>query len=162
MRKLFFLILLPILTYAQDNPLTAFDNLVDKTWEAEGKWGNDSPFKQEAHFEYSLDSAIVTVQSWGFVDTAQTQFGLRNHGIRRYDKESETIQFWEFDVFGGLTQGTVLIEDKNLLYQYQYGDTFVTDAWEYVNDSTYNFKVGIYEDGEWKQQFLSTQFLRKE
>jgi hypothetical protein len=35
----------------------------------------------------------------------------------------------------------------------------VTDMWEYIDDSTYNFKVGNYQNGIWKQVYLSTQFI---
>ncbi len=33
--------------------------------------------------------------------------------------------------------------------------------WEYVNDSTYHFIVGDYQDGTWKQTYLKTQFKAK-
>ncbi|MDO1499909.1 hypothetical protein Q2T40_07180 [Winogradskyella maritima] len=143
------------------NPLKAFDNLVGKTWSAEGTWGNGSKFKQDITFSYSLDSTLVVVEAMGYTDEAQTKYGNRNHGIRQFDKSSNTIKFWEFDVFGGLTEGTVICDDKNLFYRYSYGETVVTDMWEYVDESTYNFKVGIYEDDEWKQVFLKTQFHKQ-
>ena len=149
-------------TNAQQSPLSAFDNLAGKTWEAEGKWGDGSKFKQKISFEYSLSDRIVIATSIGFVDQEQTKLGNRNHGIRQYDQTSNTIKFWEFDVFGGLTTGSVLVEGKNILYQYDYGGTLVTDLWEYVNDNTYNFKVGIRKEGVWEQVFLATQFVASE
>ena len=99
------------------------------------------------------------MESIGFVDKAQTKLGPRNHGVRQFDEETNTIKFWEFDVFGGLTKGTVFAEGKNILYQYKYGNSVVTDMWEYVDDATYNFKVGNYENGKWKQVYLSTKFV---
>ena len=151
-------LLLPILTYSQTSQLSIFDNLVGKTWQAEGNWSNGSRFFQEIRFEYSLDSAIVTSESIGFVDAEQTKLGKRNHGIRQLDKESNIIRFWEFDIFGGVTMGSVSVEGKNLLYQYDYGDSKLTDMWEHIDDSTYNFKVGEYLNGHWSQVYLSTQF----
>lgn len=159
---LIFLITWSFLT-AQDNPLSSgFKNLVGKRWKAEGSWSDGSKFKQEIDFTYSLEGKIVITESKGFINKEQTEYGHRNHGIRKYDTESKTIQFWEFDVFGGVTQGKVVFDGQNILYQYSYGGTEVTDAWEYVNDTTYNFKVGSYSNGEWKQIYLETQFKATE
>lgn len=152
------LLFIPLVALSQNSQLSMFDNLIDKTWKAVGKWGDGSKFVQEIEMKYSLDSTIVEVNSIGFVDEEQTKLGLRNRGIRQLNKELNKVKFWEFDVFGGLTEGIVLSEGKNILYQYEYGGSSVTDMWEYVDDSTYNFKVGDYKDGEWKQLYLSTQF----
>ena len=149
-------------TYGQTSKLSIFDNLVAKTWKAEGNWGDGSKFEQEIKFEYSLDSTVVITNAIGFVDKEQTKIGLRNHGIRQFDKQSENVKFWEFDVFGGLTKGIVFSEGENIIYQYEYGGTMVTDMWEYVDDSTYNFKVGSYEDGAWKQLYLDIRFKEVE
>lgn len=146
---------------AQDDPLSIFDPLVNATWTAEGKWGDGSAFKQEIYFEYYLSGRIVTANSNGFINSERTSFGKRNYGIRRYDSISGSIKFWEFDVFGGLTTGEVIPNGKNILYQYDYGNAKVTDMWEYVNDSTYNFIVGSFKDGQWEHRFLETEFTRK-
>ncbi|WP_281991440.1 hypothetical protein [Aquimarina aggregata] len=161
MKNVFVILLffVSIKVFNQDSKLSMFDNLVEKTWKAEGNWGDGSKFVQEIKFEYSLDSTLVITNAIGFVDKEQTKLGKRNHGIRQFDKESNSIKFWEFDVFGGLTEGVVFSKDKNIIYQYEYGGSNVTDMWEYVNDSTYNFKVGNYKDGVWKQLYLSTQFI---
>ncbi|NKI32067.1 hypothetical protein [Croceivirga thetidis] len=135
-----------------------FENFIGKTWSAEGKWGDGSLFKQVSTFSYSLDSTLVIVESKGFTDQEQTKFGNRNHGIRKWNSEIGFVEFWEFDVFGGLTKGKIFVEDKNLRYEYVYGDTLVSDYWEYVNDNTYNFKVGNYIQGVWEQVYLETQF----
>ncbi|KZS38993.1 hypothetical protein AWE51_10525 [Aquimarina aggregata] len=161
MKNVFVILLffVSIKVFSQDSKLSMFDNLVEKTWKAEGNWGDGSKFVQEIKFEYSLDSTLVITNAIGFVDKEQTKLGKRNHGIRQFDKELNSIKFWEFDVFGGLTEGVVFSKDKNIIYQYEYGGSNVTDMWEYVNDSTYNFKVGNYKDGVWKQLYLSTQFI---
>ncbi|MCK8479812.1 hypothetical protein [Psychroserpens algicola] len=144
--------------YSQSSKLIIFENLVNKTWKAEGKWGDDSKFKQISTFEFALDSSIVIVKSEGYVDQKQEKFGMRNHGIRKYDKETNTILFWEFDVFGGLTKGELILEGKNMYYNYKYGNSIITDAWLWVNENEYNFKVGTYENGEWVQVYLETKF----
>ena len=116
---------------AQDNSLTIFKSLENYTWKAEGTWGDGSKFKQEISLKFSLDNKIVIVESLGFTNKEQTEFGLRNHGIRQYDEKLKKIRFWEFDVFGNLTEGTVESEEKNLKYMYDYGGTFVTEMWIY-------------------------------
>ena len=151
-----------ITCYSQKTHLSEFDNLVTKTWKASGNWQDGSKFEQEVCMYYSLDSAIIIVNSKGFIDEEQTIFGLRNHGIRMYDKKADEIKFWEFDIFGGLTEGSVFAEGKNIVYQYSYGDTFLTEMWEYVDDSTYNFKIGVYEDEIWMKIYLATQFIEIE
>ena len=162
MKKLLLLILFsPLLTIAQDNPLDIFKPLENNIWYAEGKWGDGSDFKQEISLAYSLDDKIVKVQSKGFTDKEQTVFGLRNHGIRYYDQESKQIKFWEFDVFGGLTEGSVKADGKNLIYSYDYGGTIVTEMWRFKDESTYDYIVGIFSDGQWQQKFLETEFRRK-
>ena len=149
------------LVIGQDSELMIFDNLIGKTWKAEGIWGDGSKFIQEVYFEYDLENTLVTAKSKGFIDKEQTKIGDRNLGIRKFDKESNTIKFWEFDVFGGVTEGKVFTEGKNIVYQYKYGTSVVTDMWEYVDSSTYNFKVGSYVDGKWNQIYLSTKFVEQ-
>ncbi|MDY8136566.1 hypothetical protein [Aquimarina sp. 2201CG5-10] len=143
---------------AQKSDLSMFKNLIGKEWKAEGKWGDGTKFKQETIFMFDLNKTIVIAKSKGFTNQEQTQYGWRNHGIRKYDATTKTFKFWEFDVFGGVTKGEIKFEGKNLIYQYQYGKSLVTDMWEYVDDNTYNFKVGDYTDGKWKQVYLETQF----
>ncbi|PRX55201.1 VOC family protein [Flagellimonas meridianipacifica] len=145
--------------HGQENYLSFFDGLIGKTWKAEGNWGDGSKFSQEITFEYVLDGTLVIAKSKGFTDKEQTKFGNRNHGIRKYNPETKAIEFWEFDVFGGLTKGTVTTENRNIVYSYRYGESIVTDMWEYIDENTYNFKVGNYVDGYWKQVYLSTQFI---
>lgn len=143
----------------QVKDLSLFENLVNKTWSAQGQWENDGPkFKQEVRFYFDLENTIVIAKSKGFINKEQTKFGNRNHGVRHYDKATNTIRFLEFDVFGNVTKGTVVSEGKSIIYQYKYGDSVITDMWEYVNDYTYNFKVGTYKDGQWEQLYLNTVF----
>lgn len=161
MKKLILITTLVVsfMTFGQNSKLSIFDNLIGKTWRAEGNWGDGSKFKQEIKIEYVLGNKIILLNSYGFTDKEQTKLGLRNIGIRKYNEKTKSIKFWEFDVFGGLTEGTVYSnENKNIVYEYEYGGSNVTDMWEYVNDSIYNFKVGNYQNGIWKQIYLKTQF----
>lgn len=153
------LFLLPVVLMAQDNSLAVFKSLEKYRWKAEGAWGDGSAFKQEISFQFSLDDKLVLVESLGFTNKEQTEFGLRNHGIRQYDEKLKKIRFWEFDVFGNVTEGIVESEGKNLKYSYDYEGTLVTEMWLHKNEKTYDFIVGVYENGEWKQKFLETQFI---
>lgn len=145
---------------AQKEKLTAFEPLVGANWTAEGKWGDGSIFKQETAFTYGLSGNIVIARSKGFIDKEQTVFGDRNHGIRKFDEETKQLRFWEFDVFNGLTEGIIVISGKNIYYQYTYGDSLITDGWEFVDKDTYSFKVGVYDDGEWEEVYLNTTFRK--
>lgn len=147
---------------AQTTDWGAFEHLMDKTWVAEGKWGDGSPFKQEIQFTFDLEKQLIVTHTKGFTNQEKTKFGARNHGVRQYDAVTKSYRFWEFDILGGVTEGTVVLKDKNLFYQYKYGDYSLTDAWEYVDDKTYKFTVGIYEDGTWKQRYLETVFKLKQ
>ncbi len=142
----------------QRNPLEVFKPFIGKTWKASGKWGDGKPFIQELTFKYSLAGNIVIVESQGFVDQKLSKIGHRNHGVRKFDPVTGSIKFWEFDIFGGLTEGNVVIEGKNILYRYPYGESMVTDMWEYVDENTYNFKIGSYIKGKWDQVYLETKF----
>ncbi|MHA7056151.1 hypothetical protein ACWGOQ_0002955 [Aquimarina sp. M1] len=96
---------------------------------------------------FDLNNTLLIAKSKGFTDKQQTKYGWRNHGIRKFDTKMKTIKFWEFDVFGGGTKGTVTTDGKNIIYRYQYRESLVTDFWEHVDNHTYNFKVEDYEKG---------------
>ncbi len=153
-------ILLPICKLnSQVADLSVFNNLVNKSWKAETNWEKGGKFKQEVSFTYSLDSSLVLVHSKGFIDEEQTEYGDRNFGIRRVNSELDQIEFVEYDVFGGKTEGVVSAEGKNLYYSYVYEHIELTDAWEYLDDSNYIFIVGVRENGEWEKKFLETKFI---
>lgn len=155
------LALAPIMLFCQDNKLKIFENLVDKSWVANGEWSDGTEFRQEISFNYDLNKTIVITKSKGFTNQSQTEYGNRNHGVRQYNAKDDKIEFWEFDVFGGVTQGKVEFIDKNLFYHYKYGESIITDCWEYVDDKTYRFIVGSYKDGKWESIYLQTEFEQK-
>lgn len=156
--RFLFLMFLPLLSFGQENPLSIFKPLEPYIWQAEGQWGDGSTFKQEIHFEFALNDNLVTVTSLGFTNAEQTEYGPRNHGVRQFDPASNSIRFWEFDVFGGITEGQVEGIDKNIVYTYSYQGTALTEMWIHKEETTYEFIVGVYDEGEWKQKFLVTEF----
>ena len=159
-KHLIILFLVSALSIQAQNQLEFFGPLTGGIWKAEGAWGNGTKFRQEKTFEFQLNNQIIVSKSKGYTNQEQTTYGPRNHGVYAYDKESDTINFWEFDVFGGVTQGTITSNGKDIIYSYEYGDYQLTDYWEFVDDRTYNFKVGTFKDGVWEQVFQSTQFKR--
>ena len=157
--SLLLFLLIPILSIAQPISSSPLKNLVNKTWKANGNWGDGSTFKQEISFNYDLNEKIIITKTKGFIDETQEKYGNRNHGIRIYDTATSTYKFWEFDIFGGVTTGDITYRDNDIYYTYQYGESVITDLWEYVNESTYKYKVGILVDDEWQKVFLETTFV---
>lgn len=149
-------------SYSQNEALLIFENLVNREWKAEGKWADGKAFNQHTIFSFALDSTLVIAETKGFVDQAPNKFGNRNFGIRRFNKKTNEIEFAEYDVFGGLTKGTVEADGKNILYKYEYGGMHLTDMWTYISDSCYDFRIGVLNEGKWEQEFLSGQFFSKE
>ena len=156
---LFLLLFFPIFLTAQETPLVTFKSFEKYVWKAEGIWENGSKFKQEISFELTLNNKIVIIETKGYTNKEQTEFGLRNHGIRYFEEETNKIKFLEFDIYGSVTEGILEIDKNNLLYWYNYGDTLLTEMWVHKNERTYDFIIGIYENGVWKQKFLETEFI---
>lgn len=166
------IILLAILTIstvkAQEGitSLQTFENLIGGTWEGRGAWENGAPFSQHIMFEWGLSGKMIKVKTYGNVSREGNEFGLRNEGVRAWSEEASTVKFWEFDIFGGLTEGTVDTDGNDIYYHYSYdagqGPTKLTDAWIYRDKDTYQYIIGIYQNGEWKQKFLSTDMKRNE
>lgn len=150
------LFLLLTCTKAQQHPLSAFENLMGKTWVVEGKWSDGSLYKKESVFEFALDKTLVIEKSKGFTDSLQTTFDDRNYGIRQFHPKDSTITFHEYDVFGGLTKGDVIIHDQNIGYAYEYNGYSLIDLWIYEGEDRYRFVVATYENGAIGEQYFLT------
>ena len=157
-------------TFAQteaEMQMDAFETLVGGKWKAEGKWLNGNPFKQEVQFFWELDHNIIKVETKGFLDDNGEEFGLRSEGIRAWDSKDNSAKFWEFDIFGEITSGSCIIEENgNIHYQYEFNldgsEAIFRDSWTKLNEDTFRYKVGIYENGKWKSVYLDTTFRREE
>ena len=147
----------------KSSSLQVFEPLMGYTWRAEGTWGDGSQFVQEQVYEWGLNQKLVKVRNYGNKLQEGLAYRLRNEGLRAWDASHGELRFWEFDIFGGLTEGTVLVEGKNIYYQYLYwtgeDQMTITDAWIYAGERTYTFKVGVYAEGLWEQVFLETQMV---
>lgn len=139
----------------------AFAPLVGHSWQAEGEWANGAEFKQEICFEWGLEQQAVIAYSNGFIDADQEDWGQRNVGIRHFEQSSNSLQFTEYDIFGGATKGDLRIAGKTIMYSYEYGGVTMIDRWEPVDESTYNYSVSSVSDRGVEEQYLQTQFVLK-
>lgn len=159
--SLAFLLLL-LCAYSQNDPLSIYEHQIGKTWVIEAKWGDGSLFKQEITMEYGLNGTIVVAKTKGFTNQERTDFGERNHGIRKFNVETGKIEFWEFDTFGGVTQGEVLAKGKDVWYVYEYMGTTLADIWQYRDERTYEYRVVNYKDETVGETYLTGTYRLKE
>lgn len=149
---------------ADASPLEAFEDLVGGRWRAEGTWESGQPFIQEVEFRWDLGQTIVIAERYGPVEPGSNQLTHRNHGIRAWLPEEEKVWFWEFDVYGGLTQGEVRCDGTTIYLTYEYGGgdekMHLGNTWTRVDANTYDFSVRRFEDGKWGETLLKTQFRR--
>ncbi len=138
--------------------LAAFEPLVGRTWISQGTWGDGSVFKQELTFSSELEGHWVSVQTRGFIDKEGKEWGQRNYGHRRWSEPDQSIVFTEHDVFGGVTTGMVQTVGSDLIYQYEYGEgdtvSVVTEYWKFIDDFTYDLKIGQFQNKEWVTTYL--------
>ena len=81
---------------------------------------------------------------------------------RQYDREAEVIRFWEFDVFGGVTEGIVRTDGQDIWYEYEYGESRLTDVWELKDETTYKYTIGEHDGETWTVVYLETEFNKIE
>ncbi|MBO6522900.1 MAG: hypothetical protein JJ971_03670 [Balneolaceae bacterium] len=144
--------------------LGALENLLGGTWIADGQWGDGSAFKQESAFVIGLSGNMIKSKTWGNISQTEYKHGLRSEGVRFWDASDSTLKFWEFDVFGSGLEGEITIIDKNIYLNYNYdfgsGPMQLTDGWIFISENEYEFVVGVFENGEWKQKYISTPIKR--
>lgn len=148
------------------NPLEkAFTPFVGGTWLCDTTWSNGQAFKQEISYAFDLKTNIVQVTTLGFLDPAGTNYGKRNHGIRYLDPQMKELQFIEFDVYGGVTTGGCMLKGDSLLYEYAYdtkmGMTWMTEMYIPIDKNTFQYQIGVYENGQWVNKYMDAYFRRK-
>ena len=153
---------LPVLAIGQTTNLSHFQNFVGGKWQMEGKWSNGKTFKQEVVFNWGLNKNIVKVKTFGVTNPQTGEYGLRNEGIRAWNKEKNTIEFWEFDLFGGITEGTCNFEGKNLFYLYNYHGEELKESWIYIDENTYSYEIASVKDGNVIKSYLKSIYKRIE
>ncbi|MEP1096102.1 MAG: hypothetical protein ABJG78_13390 [Cyclobacteriaceae bacterium] len=142
--------------------LSAFENLVGSKWEVVGKWSNGEDFRQEYLFEWSLDKKLIKVQTFGTTNMLTGEYGLRNEGIRFWKENEEVIKFYEFDIFGGITEGVCTIDSNSIIYDYVYEGLTFRDSWIFKDLNTYQYVVENLENGERKELYQTSTITRKE
>jgi len=148
---------------AQKDTLAVFKPLDNTTWVATAMWKNGGPFNQEISYELQLDNKVLVTETKSYYNSNnETKFQKISHGIKQYNKETKQIDFYEFSIRGNVTKGKLTLKDRNFYYTYKYGKEILTDAWEYKNDSVYDFTIGVYDDGKWKKTYLHTWFRKKQ
>ena len=163
---LFFLILIFQAAVAQADSLMlkGHENLVGGIWKASGKWSDGTPFEQMIAYSWGLKKKILKTQTSSLEGSMDGTPQARNEGLRFYDPKTKDLSFIELDIKGGVTRGIIVYEQKNIFYIYPYGSgteqLLLTDGWEFQDDDTYTYTVGIRENGLWKQKFLSTEMKR--
>ena len=140
----------------ESRQLLAFQNLIGGTWTIKADLEDGEVFHQKQKYEWSLDKRIVKVKTYGTIDEETKEFGLRNEGVRAFNPQDSMIRFWEFDVFGGVTEGVVLTEENNFEYIYHYHGHTIRDRWIYVDKDTYEFIILSEKEGETTELLRST------
>lgn len=162
-RQLFLLggIFITSFGYCQEqNPLSNFDLFTQGTWLTEGEWSNGQKFKQEIDFSWGLDQKILKVKTYGTIDPKTNKYGLRNEGIRAYNAKDSLIQFWEFDVYGGITEGICYFDGKNLHYEYDYNGSKLKESWLFIDQDNYSYQIASLVDGKVDKVYMKSSYKR--
>ena len=158
---LILLVIVPLVGFTQNqSDLDSFSNLIDGKWLTEGEWANGAKFKQEIDFEWGLNRKIVKVKTYGTVDPKTGEYGLRNEGIRAWNTKDSVIQFWEFDIFGGVTKGICYFKDKNLHYEYEYHGERLKESWLFVDENTYQYQIVNLVNGKSDKMYMKSTYHR--
>jgi hypothetical protein len=150
----------------REKAYNAYSMLVGGTWETKGQWQNGGEFHQEIVVETELTQNIFIVKTHDYIDSKQFEHARRNYGIRAWDEKEQKMKFWEFDVFGGITTGEVIIRGNDIYHVYQYRDRqgqlrTLADIWIYIDENSYTYKVCEFPDGKPGNVYLTSTFTRK-
>jgi hypothetical protein len=149
----------------KDAAYKIYSNLVGGKWETKGRWENGGQFHQEVLVETELTKNIFIVKTHDYIDSKQFDNARRNYGVRAWDDKAGKMKFWEFDVFGGMISGEVVINGNNIYHVYDYtnkkGETkALVDAWIYVDQDTYTFKVAEFVNGKPGKEYMTSTYKR--
>ncbi len=142
------------------NPIQVFDNLVESTWISEGQQLGGFVGKTEYEFSTGLNGSIIYVKTFT-TDPKTKEFGLRNEGVRAFNANSKQLEFYEFDKLGGITKGVLIVEEKNMHYEYEYQGMILRDSWIFKSKNEYQYIVGTWSDGKWTKKFHEATIKRR-
>jgi hypothetical protein len=151
---------------SKEEAFNAYSKLLGGSWETKGTWENGGEFHQEIIVETELTKTIFTVKTYDYIDSNEFDNSQRNYGIRAWDEKEKKIKTWDFDVFGGIITGEIIFEENNIYHVYEYpdkkgGTMTMTDAWTYIDDDTYEFKIAEFKDGKPGKIYMNTMLKRK-
>src|SRR5688500_18896145 len=101
-------------TLTKEEAYKVYSNYVGGKWETKGKWKVWTDFHQEITVETELTKNIFTARTRDYVDSKKFDNSQRNYGIRAWDSQEQKMKFWEFDVFGGINTGDVIIDGNDI------------------------------------------------
>lgn len=139
--------------------LEVFSNIAGSSWISEGKQLGGHDGKTVFEIEWGLDGKMIKVKTYT-TDPKTLEFGLRNEGVRFLNNETQKIEFYEFDKLGSISKGEVIIDEKDIHYQYPYGDLILRDSWIYTSKDEYQFIVGSMKDGKLETVYHKAQIVR--
>lgn len=151
--------------HSKEEMYKIYSNFVGGKWVTQGKWKGGADFHQEVTVQMELTRNIFTVKTRDYIDSKKFEDAVRNYGIRAWDQKEEKMKFWEFDVFGGIITGEVVVEGNNVYLVYEYpdksgGTKLLADVWIYVDKNTYIYKVCDFADGKPGKEYLSSTYKR--
>jgi hypothetical protein len=150
--------------YAQEEILERLGRLAGGRWAAEGAWSNGTAFRQEQAYSWELDSTLIGVATYGAQNTGE--LAAQSYGIRAWSSAEQRMLFWEFNTSGGITSGRVGADgEEGFFYEYTYAvngtSRTLRDVWRRIDENTYAFTVGEYDNGSLQTVFLEATFRRK-
>lgn len=127
-------------------------------WVAEGpQLGREDGLTIKS-FRIGLGGKVIHVKT-GTTDPQSGFFAPRNEGLRYWSADDDAWHFQEYDRTGTLTTGTVSFDGRNVYYDYEYEGINLRDAWIYQDETHYQYIVGVWEDGKWRQKFHEGRFV---
>ncbi len=157
---IFFILTIATNAFSQKNSLEAFNDLIDGAWVSEGTQLGGFEGKTEYQFNKILDNKAIHVKTFA-TDPKTRKFGIRNEGVRIFNATTNNLEFYEFDIKGGVTLGIIILEGKNIHYEYEYHGMKLRDSWIYNDKDHYKYIVGVWESDGWKQKFHETVLVRR-
>lgn len=144
----------------------SYSYLVGGTWVAKGTWSSGTEYHQAVTVEFGLNNTLILVKTFDFIDSQKFENSQRNFGIRVYDPGSASVVFTEYDVFGGITKGSVKVSDDSIYLIYDYtnkkGEVLrLIDIWKRVDENTYEMSVCNFTNNEIGKPYLTTLYRRE-
>lgn len=131
----------------------AFDVFLGGSWEIDAFFLDGKRLMQKFEITKGANGQIFHSKTWQKNDAGEYQ--LHSEGVRSWDEMSRSFKFWEWGVDGSSVSGSIVIEGKNILYIYEYGDEIVTDVYSYERDGLFEYIIGVKEGDKWANVYAN-------